>query len=341
MVDGLLPDVGQRGLMRKGGKPLVSVQIPTKNRADLCLRTALENALEVRENVAGYLDLEIIVVDDKSTDATRRVVAEYPVRCVEGPGRGVAAARNAGVRAATGEYIAFLDDDDVWLEGHLVPQVSILEARQDVALIFGQGRLADWDLRPVYKATPESPLPDGEAFAFFLDQCVQLDTAVIRREAIEAVGGFDEDIGSGPEDWDLELRIAARYDCIGLPVPVALWRLHPPGRKEGGADAWLRRFADTQSALRRAQRLPARVPPPVWQRRPFRDGASLRTRGWFAYQVVSSARRSLELGDLASARRLYLAALRISPVHGVRLAREFFPSAGSMGRSADRAVRVG
>ena len=114
------PDPGQRPAKTEGdvaAPTRVSAIIPTKNRAAL-LREALTS---VRAVEGPDLELEIIVADHGSTDDTESVARAFGARLVREPKPGAAAARNTGMRAATGQYVAFLDDDDLWLADHLRP----------------------------------------------------------------------------------------------------------------------------------------------------------------------------------------------------------------------------
>jgi len=112
----------------------ISVVIPTYNRA-LLVGDAIESALNQQ-----YRDIEILVVDDGSADQTRDVVAPYlsggVVRYLWQENRGVSAARNKGIREAQGEFIAFLDSDDVWVPGHLTQLHNALSAHQEARLAF-------------------------------------------------------------------------------------------------------------------------------------------------------------------------------------------------------------
>jgi glycosyltransferase involved in cell wall biosynthesis len=110
----------------------VSVVIPTYNRASR-LPAAIDSVLR-----QGVSDIEIIVVDDGSSDDTRAVVARYGnrVRYVYQANAGVGAARNAGIRLATGTFAAFLDSDDRWHDFKLSMQLALFDARPDVGLVF-------------------------------------------------------------------------------------------------------------------------------------------------------------------------------------------------------------
>jgi glycosyltransferase involved in cell wall biosynthesis len=113
--------------------PLVSVIIPAYN-AERYLIEALDSV-----RAQGHRPLEVIMVDDGSTDGTAGVVAQYPdVRYVYQANRGPAAARNAGLRLAQGDLIAFLDADDVWSDDKLAVQLTLLSARAESQIVLGR-----------------------------------------------------------------------------------------------------------------------------------------------------------------------------------------------------------
>jgi glycosyltransferase involved in cell wall biosynthesis len=124
--------------------PLVSVVLPTYNRAPF-----LAQAFAAIRGQT-FASWELIVVDDGSTDETRAMVAtltgdvEQPVRYVYQANQGAYAARNTGLDAARGGYVAFYDSDDCWLPHHLGDSVSALEANRDVDWVYGPNRMVDW-----------------------------------------------------------------------------------------------------------------------------------------------------------------------------------------------------
>jgi glycosyltransferase involved in cell wall biosynthesis len=118
-------------------RPLVSVVIPTFNRV-ATLREALDSVYS-QEAIGDVFDLEVIVADDASTDTTADVARDYPLRYVRlEKNAGASAARNAGIRASRGTYIAMLDDDDLWMPHRLRAHVPQLEMRPDVRVVYGQ-----------------------------------------------------------------------------------------------------------------------------------------------------------------------------------------------------------
>lgn len=209
--------------------PRVSVVIPVYNAA----RT-IERALA---SVFGqsFADYEVILVDDGSTDDSQARIAA--ARAAAGPGRaaicsvislprnqGAAAARNAGIRAARGELVAFLDADDEWLPEKLARQVAALDAAPDAVII---GCNAEW-LGPAGRVThrlEDGPVITGaDAWKALLRSCyLSTPCVVARRAALEAEGGFDAALPVG-EDQDLWFRLAERGPVLYL--TEVLVRIH-------------------------------------------------------------------------------------------------------------------
>ncbi|PMP98127.1 MAG: glycosyl transferase, partial [Thermodesulfobacterium geofontis] len=110
-------------------RPLISVIIPTYNRAYI-LSKAIESVLN-----QTFKDLELIVVDDGSTDETPYLVSKYPIIYVRKPHRGVSHTRNVGVLKAKGDFIAFLDSDDAFVENKLEKQIEFFEKNPDYKIV--------------------------------------------------------------------------------------------------------------------------------------------------------------------------------------------------------------
>src|SRR5262245_8210926 len=119
-------------------RPLVSVIIPTHNRVGP-LQEALASVY-AQEGEGKLFDLEIIVVDDASSDATPQALRGYPdIRYIRlDKNHGLSGARNVGIKASTGKYIAFLDDDDLWMSDKLSLLVPILESDPNVGVAYAQ-----------------------------------------------------------------------------------------------------------------------------------------------------------------------------------------------------------
>jgi glycosyltransferase involved in cell wall biosynthesis len=202
----------------------VSVVVPTRDRDGL-LKQALAS---IRSNEDQSLELEILVIDNGSGESTRSIADELGARYLRSSKPGVSAARNLGLEAATGEYVAFLDDDDEWTPGHLKLLVSWLAERPEFAAVLGQVQNTDLELRHPGRPWPESFPSDGHIFAQLLRVQPQLGATVIRKSAIDQVGHFDETL-IGDEDWDLHMRVAIDRLVGFLPITCVLFRRRPSG----------------------------------------------------------------------------------------------------------------
>lgn len=205
---------------------LVSLIIPTHNRADL-VGEAIESALG-----QTYPAREVIVVDDGSADGTQAILARYAhaIRTLRTPNRGCAAARNSGVRLARGTYLAFVDSDDVAPPHKLALQVPVLEACPEVGFVYGPSVGFGPELPAEVMHQPVRPDADGSvAEGIFLTTRIGFDSVLLRREAVEQAGGFDETLHHN-EDTDLLLRVALDWKAVCLEVPTGYHRWHP-GRK--------------------------------------------------------------------------------------------------------------
>jgi len=183
--------------------PLVSVIIPTHNYGDF-VATAIESVF-----AQTYQRIELIVVDDGSTDDTRQVVERYGTRVtyVFQPQRGAAAARNTGIVRSTGSYLAFLDADDMWLPRKLERQVALLEAMPQVGLAYAWYALTDEVGTPLPQRF-ETWAPDGDLLESLpLSLAPYTPTWLIRRACIDHVGPFDTSFAIS-EDWEFCLRLA-------------------------------------------------------------------------------------------------------------------------------------
>ncbi len=191
--------------MEKDKKKLVSVIIPTFNRAHV-LGRSLDSVL-----AQEYSPMEVIVVDDGSTDNTRELMAGYRdrVRVLTQPNKGVSAARNLGIREAKGQFIALLDSDDAWTPEKLCVQVDFMTANPGV-LICQTDEI--W-IRNGRRVNPKvkHKKPSGMIFEPSLKLCLVSPSAVMmRRELFEIKGLFNEDFPVC-EDYDLWLRVTRGY----------------------------------------------------------------------------------------------------------------------------------
>lgn len=250
-------------------RPLVSVIIPTHNRRMLLGRALA--SVYAQKGAEDLFELEVIVVDDASSDATPDVVFEYPtVRYLRLPtSKGASVARNTGLRMSRGHYVAFLDDDDVWLPDKLSLQMPIMQADSDASVVYSSVL--------VNQRSNQSIFPDarvgssGRVFTRLLmgNLCGNPAGFLFRRQALEAVAGFDESLPCA-EDYDLWLRLAARFPFTFVPAIVASIHLSPLGHYatgivDGSRVKTMRRIIENALALlpddndSRAIRLHARL----------------------------------------------------------------------------------
>jgi glycosyltransferase involved in cell wall biosynthesis len=212
--------------------PRVSVILPTRNRAHV-LREAIDSVL--RQSLA---DLELIVVEDGSTDQTQAVlsgIADPRLRPLRQDQRGIGAALNAGLAVARGEYVAKIDDDDVWLPHLLATEVQVLDAHPEVGLVYGRCEMMAADGSPIGggRGFPLKFPADGFRSLLHADYTVSI-TTIIRRSCFDRVGPWDESILLS-EDWDMALRVARHYPLRFVDEIVARIRVHPGNRTSFGS----------------------------------------------------------------------------------------------------------
>jgi glycosyltransferase involved in cell wall biosynthesis len=228
--------------------PLVSVVIPTRDRWELLSRHALPSALAQRG-----VDLEVVVVDDGSSDGTADRIRELGDERVtvirHATPRGVSEARNTGLRAARGRWLALLDDDDLWAPTKLAAQLAAVGG---CGWCFCDGVIVDRHLRVIGVLT--APSPDGLAHALRRgnvvvggSSCVFALTALIRD-----VGAWDARLRSA-EDWDLWLRLAEAAPAAAVRQPLVATLDHAGrsfARHPGEARVGIERFLDRIGAER-------------------------------------------------------------------------------------------
>lgn len=172
---------------------------------------------------------EIVVVDDGSTDNTRRVVADFAdegIKFIQQHNLGAGAARNKGIRETSGEFIAFLDADDIWLEDKTRLQVTHLTTHPEVGLVSGFSRW--WnvakDTERVSGAVPKN-MNTLRREILVRNVIGNPSMTMVRRSALAEVGLFDERIRWG-QDWELWMRIVERFDAAVIAQPVTIYRWH-------------------------------------------------------------------------------------------------------------------
>lgn len=203
-------------------QPLVSIIIPGYNRAEYIAET-IESVL-----AQTYRNIEIIVVDDGSTDNTREIVAEYlpKVQYIwqENSERG--ASRNHGLRLAKGEFISFLDSDDLWLPNKIEEDLEFLENSSavgviytDICLVDAKGNYLKLIKRKGFRGKVTEKLLE--------DNFVSIGAHLSRTQLIREIGGFLEERQlSGSEDWEMWVRLSTVTDFAYLPKATTKIRTH-------------------------------------------------------------------------------------------------------------------
>ena len=205
-------------MKRTKKRPLVSVIIPTYNRG-WTIKEAIDSVL-----AQSFIDFELIVVDDGSTDDTSEILDSYrdDIKVLSQENNGVSAARNRGVATASGIFIAFLDSDDLWLPEKLSSQVDFFNSNPDALICQTEEIWVRNNMRVNPKKRHKKPW--GMIFEPSLDLCLVSPSAVmIKRSLFEEVGVFDETLPAC-EDYDLWLRISCRYPVFLIDTPLIIKR---------------------------------------------------------------------------------------------------------------------
>lgn len=200
--------------------PRVSVIIPTYNREHIVLN-AIQSVID-----QTFKDFEIIVVDDGSKDRAEETVKNKygdKIHYFYQMNKGVPAARNQGIKIARGEYIAFLDDDDIWLPEKLRHQVTLLDSYLNVGLVYTNyykvqsGKKSANTYFDIFR-----PYRGRVLRELYKKNNICPSSVVLRKKCIDKVGLFDESL-SQAEDYDLWLRLAVHYDFDFIEKPLVLY----------------------------------------------------------------------------------------------------------------------
>ena len=205
-------------------KPLVSIIMPAYN-AEKTIVESIESVLR-----QTYKNWELIVVNDGSMDSTSAVVwaiNDERVRLIEQENGGVANARNNGINNATGEYIAFLDSDDLWVEDKLERQLGVL--------VCGKHKMCfakTWCFRENSNQTSDCfvniSLDFDDRDKILVYDFIPILTVLLAKDVLDEVGHFDETL-RGVEDWDMWIRVLQKYDAIYLDEFLAKYRISSTG----------------------------------------------------------------------------------------------------------------
>ena len=203
--------------------PIISVVIPVYNGAKT-IKETMESVLQ-----QTYQNFEIIAINDGSTDDTLAIInsiqdPRIKVFCYANAG--LSASRNRGFDRACGEFIAFLDADDLWTNDKLEAQLEALQQNPQAAVAYSwTDHIDEYGkfLRPASYTSCNGNIYERLLVGNFL-ACGS--NTLIRAQSLTQVGGFDESLNSA-EDWDMWLRLAALYEFVAVSRPQVLYRISP------------------------------------------------------------------------------------------------------------------
>ena len=199
----------------------VSVIVPAYNRSDLTVRT-IKSILAQR-----YENTEILVVDDGSTDDTATKLDQFgrSIVYIYKKNGGACSARNLGIKNASGDYLAFLDCDDIYYHDKISKSVDYLESHPGCGFVQTAIYLIDNDDNIVGTHSPSLKLATGLiAERLILNDFINNPTVVVRKECFDKVGLFDESIFM-PADWDMWLRLSEEYQAGYIDEPLSGYRI--------------------------------------------------------------------------------------------------------------------
>ena len=262
-------------------------------------------------------NLEVIVVDDASTDATASVCKRLPgIKYLRSPKNvGQACARNIGIANSRGEYLAFLDDDDLRLPGSIDKQVEILSRNGRASLVYGRVFIGDSiTCSPTGELRP-SDCPAGDIFWTLLRRnFIYVPSVLVRKEALKAVGMFDPDPRlRGTEDWDAWIRLAEKYDVEVINEPMAVYRdfSRTSGQTSSNRP---RMYKSSACTLAKALNLPRALEGDMETRKKLWEDST----DFFWEHLVEEGRAALSARRYRDAVTSFVTAMRLKPARAAR-----------------------
>lgn len=218
-----------------GNSPLVSVIIPAYNH-ELYIEEALQSVVN-----QTYSNIELIVINDGSKDRTAEIIEKFiqsnknaNIQFINKQNEGVCKTLNKGLEIATGEYIALLASDDVWLTDRVTIQLEFMENNKNVGMVFSDAWFLrfnnktdiKWsDYKPGINRYFKNGIQNTDMYRLLLTQpVIPALTVMLRKHVLNEIGFFDENLVY--EDDDMWLRIAQQYPIGYVNIPLALYRLH-------------------------------------------------------------------------------------------------------------------
>lgn len=244
--------------------PSVSVIIPTYNRG-AAIASTIDSVLA--QSIVD--EVEIIVIDDGSTDDTLTFLQiEYSkyaqIQIISQQNAGVAAARNRGLKEAQGEYIAFLDHDDIWLPSKLEKQRQVFQKRPEVGVVYShwQDFTGEQTTNTIDNSALVRKTPVGNVYRQLLQWnfIVSMSVPLVRTSLLREVGGFDAAVAPN-DDWDLWLRLARKTSFECVPETLVWYRRHAAQQSQTSAQM----FATTTKVLRKQIAVVRKNPTLLWR----------------------------------------------------------------------------
>ncbi len=201
----------------------VSVIIPAYNAMTYFPKT-IESVLQ-----QTFTDFEVIIVNDGSSDGIEEwvnTITDNRVKLISQKNQGAATARNTGIAHAKGEYIAFLDSDDLWEPSKLEKQVYCLENNPDIGLVYAW--ISSIDANGNSRGKIYANHIEGNVWEKLIEENIvrSCSAAMLRRECFEKLGVFDTNLKFA-EDWEMWIRIATSYSFAVIKEPLVCYRHHP------------------------------------------------------------------------------------------------------------------
>ena len=201
--------------------PLISVIVPVFN-GEKTIKETIDSVLK-----QTFTDFELLVINDGSQDLTVEVVEKIQdsrIQVYSYPNAGLAASRNRGIDRSTGEYIAFIDADDLWTPDKLEAQFNALKSHPEAAVAYSWTDYIDEYSQFLGKGGHITVNGNIYPHLLLTDLLENGSNPLIRKQAFIEVGNFDESL-SAAEDWDMLLRLAIRYHFIAVSSPQVLYRI--------------------------------------------------------------------------------------------------------------------
>lgn len=201
---------------------LISVVIPVYN-GEKTIKDTIESVL-----AQTFQNFELIVINDGSKDSTLEIISgiqDPRIKVFSYPNAGLSASRNRGIAQASGEYISFIDADDLWTPDKLESQLKALEENPQAVLAYSWTNCIDESGQLLGPGDRSNISGDVYATLLLNNFLENGSNALIRTKVFAEVGGFDESLNSA-EDWDMWLRLAARYPFVLVPFPHILYRVY-------------------------------------------------------------------------------------------------------------------